>query len=125
MESSGRSLRSRLIVPAQRSPEKAPKDNRKKRAPKNAAKPAGKVKNGGSTIPKQSKSRAAVKEAEEFLEDDSEEEFVQKYGGERSRNKEQEGELLTTAEWHRRTRWRWRLWRGISTPWSLKNAWRR
>ena len=98
MESSGRALRSRTVVPAKRSPTKASTESRKKKAAKNKPKADKVAKNAGSQSLKASKLAAAMMEAQEYLADNSEEEFVKESSGKRARKQDQEGELMSAAD---------------------------
>jgi hypothetical protein len=98
MENSGRTLRSRLVVPAEKSPVKGSKESRKKAGPKDNSKSGGGTRNGGGKVAKPSKLAEAARQAKEYLEGESEEEFVRNMGRKRARSKEAEGEMLSTAE---------------------------
>jgi hypothetical protein len=98
MDNPGRSLRSRLVVEPKRSPEKAPKITKKKKTARDSAKTGGGGRNGGAKSSKIAKLTEAMQQAKEYLAEESEEEFVEKAKGKRTRKKDGEGELLTTAE---------------------------
>jgi hypothetical protein len=85
-------------VESKRSPTKAPKESKKKKAAKTGTQGEKLVKNAGSQSFKASKLAAALKEAQEYLADNSEEEFVKENRGKRSRKKEQEGDVLSSAD---------------------------
>jgi hypothetical protein len=56
------------------------------------------VKNADSQSLKASKLAAALKQAQEYLADNSEEEFVKELKGKRTRKKDGEGEMLSAAD---------------------------
>jgi hypothetical protein len=99
MDASGRSLRSRVIVPPERSPKKGPEGSRKKAAEKTAPKEKKKGKNDGGKGSKEAGLATALEKAKKILEDGSEEEFVEVVGKKRARNeKKQEAEQVAQAQ---------------------------
>jgi len=92
MESSTRNLRSRPIVPATKSPQKAHKASGKAKAPQNVAKSSKKPKDAGGDNPKTTQTALAMQQAKEYLGEELEDEVGKARQGKRARNGDEDEE---------------------------------
>jgi hypothetical protein len=101
MEASGRTLRTRTIVPATRSPKKATSKNKKRKGTGNGGKAAAKDKHGGGEMARGGKGTKAGDAAKDYLGDGSESDSGEEeevVGAKRARNDEEELEVKETQQ---------------------------